>query len=92
MSSSAARRYGSTALTLLSFMVTGLCAYNVFGDNADVVALARTTAGCDERCGLARVDRNPVQQRFELSKKGGTVIVTCSRSAWLVGAYACAVK
>ena len=87
-----ARRHGTTVVTVLAIAVAALCANNVLGNVSEVEALARKAAACEAGCHLARMDRNPLSQRFEFEKKGATVIAVCSRSALLVGAYECAAK
>jgi hypothetical protein len=62
---------------------------NVFADNADLVARAKEL-GCPKgACDLARVDRTPFAQTFDLRTPGGLVTVRCARVAVFFGEYGC---
>jgi len=81
-------------VVMLVAMAAGLAgAMNVFGDNsalqtrAAAEACAGGKAGC--RADLARMMRSPFAQEFDYRVSGRTVTVRCTRSFWLVGAYAC---
>jgi hypothetical protein len=89
------KRGTSTALTVICVAVTGLGLYNVYGDNAGVVADAQRAAcagqdGC--KAELASFSRTPFAQKFSMRTPKSSVEVTCKRSAILVGSYACKVE
>jgi hypothetical protein len=79
-------------VTLLSILVTAAGAYNVLGDNQEVEAMAKKSVpACTAGCTVARVDRSPLAQEFQLAPRAGaTATVRCTRAAYLVGSYACA--
>jgi hypothetical protein len=79
---------------------TALGLYNVYADNAEVLALAEKTACGDRPCTAktTRESRSPLSQSFtfqtELTEKGKThrgasVDVECKRAFYLLGAYSC---
>jgi hypothetical protein len=80
---------------------TALGLYNVYGDNADVVAQAEQVACGAAKCAVSMThqERAAWGQKFtfqtsleEKGKKYETVDVSCSRSMVLVGEYSCARK
>ncbi len=89
------KRAGSVLFFVLCVAVSIAGAVNVFADNADVRALAETTACAAKKCdahrsvALTRLERTPFAQTFELSTPGGPVTVRCRRSAVFVGDYVC---
>ena len=79
----------------LCIAVTAAGLINVYGDNAEVIALAETAACGAPECSvqLTQMSRNPIEQAFtfQTSKKDQTVArVSCRRAFWLVGEYSCA--
>lgn len=77
-------------VVLIALSVLGLL--NVYSDNSDVEAAARTLACETDRCEatLRQVQRTPIAQEFHFAITGGeVVIVECSRSALFVGDYSC---
>jgi hypothetical protein len=82
----------------VGFTLAGL--RNVYGDNADVVARAQTTACGSAECALnmTRMARTPFSQSFtfqvrltssKLPDNSATVDVECQRAYVLVGEYHC---
>jgi hypothetical protein len=77
------------ALSALIILATIAGLYNVIADNAEVLAQAKQV-GCDgSDCAQTRESRWPWAQGFTFQSKRGSVDVTCKRSLFLVGAYAC---
>ena len=85
--------------TILLLLVSVTTAYmNIFADDADLRAranqLARTTAGCGEKCRLtnARIDRGMIDETFQYDIEGpgaGHYVVVCRRAYVAVGEHAC---
>lgn len=92
MSESKGRTVGR-AITLLLVVAASLGIYNVLADNAEVVALAETTACGKTKCSLAmtKMMRHPFGQSFtfQTNANGGTANVGCRRAFYLLGAYRC---
>lgn len=63
---------------------------NVFADNADVLAKAKTIACAGGACDLARVDRTPFAQTYDFRTAPGMVTIRCAREAIFFGEYGCA--
>jgi hypothetical protein len=98
-------RHGATILCLAA---TATAAYNVYSDNGEVEKAAESVACGDApacRAQMTRTDRSPFSQTFEFAtSKRATgpialqnvsalnVTVKCTRSAVLVGDYACALR
>jgi hypothetical protein len=75
--------------------VTVLGLINVYGDNAQVVAMAEKTA-CGDRAQctgrMTRMSRTPIGNSFTFQvdvKPPATVDVDCNRSAYLLGDWSC---
>lgn len=76
-------------LAILAVSVAGL--YNVFGDAADLVPMAKKEACPSGLCGMTRLDRTPFAQTFTFATpKGETIEVSCRRAAVFFGEYGCA--
>ena len=76
---------------------TALAAYSFFAsDDQAVEAAARSTAcaGRGPKCSaaLARLVKTPFFQDRQFRLHGATVDVRCTRTAYLVGDYHCAIK
>jgi hypothetical protein len=79
--------------------VTALGLANTYGDNAEVVKRAQTTACGAEGCSFTtlRQERSPFSQQFTFQvrltekgkERGATADVKCARAYVLVGDYAC---
>ena len=79
--------------------ITALGLRNVYGDNADVIALAQRTACGSNECSYntLRQERSPLSQSFTFQVKtvekgrerGATADVECKRPYVLLGDYAC---
>ena len=85
-------------ISVLLIGATALGLYNVYGDNAEVVAMAKQVA-CSEQpkctADLQSAERHAFGQAFTFRtnlKGESTVGVTCKRSLYLVGPYACQKK
>jgi hypothetical protein len=76
-------------VTLACLVVSVAAMLNVFADNDDVMAIAKTVACPSGPCDLARVDRTPFAQTFDFRTTPGTVTVRCARGAIFFGDYAC---
>jgi hypothetical protein len=86
----------------LTFVLAALCGWamfaNVFSDDtavrADAGQLARTTAGCGDRCKVTgmRGDRGMLSESIVFDIDGhGSISVTCRRALIVAGAYSCQV-
>ena len=85
----------SFSVILIAATVLGL--YNVYSDNAAVVAMAEATACGGRNCTarITRQERNPFTQSFTFQtsiKSHSTVDVTCARSLYLLGDYSCEIR
>ena len=97
-----AERSGLTRAVVMAIClgVTVLGLNNVYGDNADVMKLAESTACGSSGCtfNVLRQERSPFSQKFgfqvRVTEKGrersATADVECKREYVLVGAYGCA--
>lgn len=75
-------------LAILAVSIAGL--YNVFGDAAELVPMAKQAACPGALCGMTRLDRTPFAQTFTFNTpKGDAIEVKCTRAAVFVGEYAC---
>lgn len=83
-----------------TFVLFGLCIWtayaNVFSDDTAVRAqagqLARTTAGCGDKCKVVGMegDRGMISETISFTIDGkGQVVVTCRRAFIVAGEYAC---
>ena len=92
------RRPLSNILGLLLIVASAIGVYNVVSDNGEVERLAQEAAcgggvgkaaqlGCTAR--KTMMERTPFAQTFEFATPSKQVTVRCSRSAVLVGDYAC---
>jgi hypothetical protein len=89
-------------LTVLLLIVTALGLINVYGDSAEVVALAQKAACRGGECPTrtTRIERTPFGHEYDLAatlpegKKSETVSVTirCKREYVLLGDWACSEK
>lgn len=85
-----AKAYARLFLIVACLVVSTAALVNVFADNADLRARARTI-GCPKgSCDLARMDRTPFAQTFDFRAATGVVSVRCARSAVFFGEYDCA--
>jgi hypothetical protein len=84
------RGYVRGLLTLLCVVVSVAALINVYGDNADVLKMAKELGCTNRACDVRSVERTPFSQTFGLNTTAGPVTVKCTRSAVLVGEYACA--
>ena len=86
------RSYLRPAVFVICVVLSVASIANVYSDNADVEALARKVA-CEPETTCAGtvtfMSRTPFSQTFELAIKKSSVRVTCTRSAYLFGDYAC---
>jgi hypothetical protein len=95
------RRSAFRIFTILLLLVSAVTAYmNVFSEDAALRAranqLARTTAGCGDKCRLtnARIDRGMFDETFQYDIEGpgaGHYVVVCRRAYVAVGEHACTV-
>jgi hypothetical protein len=83
------RGYLRTFLAFLCVVISIAALINVFADNADVVARAKTLACPKGDCQLARGDRSPFAQTYDFRAASGTVTVRCARGAIFFGDYEC---
>ena len=96
-----AERSGATRAIVMAVClgITALGLNNVYGGNADVVALAQRTACGSNECAhnTLRQERSPLSQSFTFQVKtvekgrerGATADVECKRSYVLLGDYSC---
>ena len=82
---------------LISILIIGatlLGLYNVYGDNSDVVVLAKIVACGDPDCKATKTHeaRYPFTQGFTFQTKKGSVDIRCARSLYLLGEYSCEKK
>jgi len=96
-----AERSGATRAIVMAVClgITALGLNNVYGGNADVLALAQRTACGSPGCAvnILRQERSPLSQSFGFQVKtvekgrerGATADVECKRAYVLVGDYAC---
>jgi hypothetical protein len=85
-----AKAYVRLFLIVACLVISAAALVNVFADNADVLARARTI-GCPKgTCDLARMDRTPFAQTFDFRATSGVVSVRCARAAVFFGEYGCA--
>ena len=82
---------GRGALAVLAVAIS-VCAFNnVYGDDAAVRSDAEGVA-CPRGCGntvSVKVDRSPLAETIQFSTSKGTITVSCSRAAILIGPYSC---
>jgi hypothetical protein len=82
--------YVQGMLLLLCVVVSVSALINVYGDNAEVLKMAKELACESKACDVMSVERTPFAQTYELYSTLGRVKIRCARSAVLVGEYACA--
>ena len=86
------RKISSIILLALCIAFTVATVVNVFGDNQDVLAMAKKTACGDTKdCKYAESSmmRTPIGQTFTFRGGGNTVEITCRRAYIMFGEYAC---
>lgn len=95
---SAAKQLVRPLITVSLLAVTVLGLVNVYGDNAEVLLLAKRTACDGQECPtqLTRLERNPLGQTFDIvaEPKGArrrtvTTTVKCARTRVLIGEWEC---
>jgi hypothetical protein len=73
-------------------VLVSVCAFNnVYGDDAAVRSDAEGVA-CPRGCGntvSVKVDRSPLAETIQFTTSKGTLTVSCSRAAILIGPYSC---
>ena len=78
---------------VIALALTLLAARNVYGDFTEVEAQARALAEGRGEAFLSQVSRNPLSHDYTFSVKGQTrLVVSCSRSAILLGEYSCEIE
>jgi len=96
------KQFARPLLTLVLLSLTALGLANVYGDSADVVALAQKAACKGSECPTrtTRIERTPFGHEYDLSatiqsgKKSETVTATirCKREYVLLGDWSCGEK
>ena len=86
------------AVSVVIILATALGLYNVYSDNAEVVALAKQVACSDEpKCEatMSSQGRHAFAQTFTFRTnlpRQSSAEVSCVRSLYLLGAYRCSKK
>jgi hypothetical protein len=91
------KRALQSAIFVICVLASAAGMYNVMSDNAEVEKLAQQVAcGNDSpmtcRAQKTFMERSPFAQTFEFATAKAKIAVRCTRSAVLVGDYACTVR
>lgn len=87
----ALRQYARLAFVVAALFAFLTSLHNVYGDNAELIPVAKYEACPGSLCGMRQLERTPFAQVFHFATpKDETIIVRCTRSAIFVGEYACA--
>lgn len=88
---SALMHYARFAFALAMILAFLASLHNVFGDNAELIPVAKYAACPNGLCGMRQLERTPFAQTFHfVTPKDEPLVVRCTRSAIFVGEYACA--
>lgn len=82
--------YARFAFALVALFAMLASLHNVFGDNVELVPVAKYTACPENLCAMTQLERTPFSQNFQfVTPKKETIVVRCQRAAIFVGEYAC---
>lgn len=80
-------RFGLALAAIFAFLAT---LNNVFGDNVELIPVAKYAACPGGLCAMTQLDKTPLAQTFRfVTPNDETIVVTCTRAAVLVGEYSC---
>lgn len=82
--------YARLAFVVAIILGTIASLNNVFGDNIELVPVAKYEACPSGLCGMRQLERTPLAQTFHfVTPKDEPIVVRCRRSAIFIGEYSC---